>query len=233
MISERTMPVIGEPSSVVGDDLAACRCGSCRGGRPSPSRTRPACSLRASASRRPGEVRPLRSASVPATPSLKLLERQLVAAVVDLEQQHAVAAREVLGLQQFDIGRCIRPCRARCAARGAMSWMIALAGSAGSSSPCDAADEMLVGADVAESRAAKRRLALRRSRCLVMRASAPPATSMIAAATPSAPLPTAFKAVSLISCRCGERIARPKPIVAAAETNPATRGPYPAPCSEI
>ena len=84
---------------------------------------------------------------------------ELVAAVVDFEEQHAVAAREFGGLQEFDVGG-IFDHAARIARREADVLDQRIGGIGRVKLAADAADEMNVSAGLAKGRAAKSRLAL-------------------------------------------------------------------------
>ena len=84
---------------------------------------------------------------------------ELVAAVVDFEQQHAIAARKIGGLQQFDAGG-IFDHAARIARREADVLDQSVGGIGRIKLAADAAHEMNVSAGFAKRCAAKSRLAL-------------------------------------------------------------------------
>jgi hypothetical protein len=88
---------------------------------------------------------------------VEIAQRQFVAAVVHLEQQDAIAARDVLRLQQFDIGR-IFDHAARIARRESDVLDDRIGGIGGIELAGDAADQMLVAAGLAERRAGERGL---------------------------------------------------------------------------
>ena len=99
----------------------------------------------------------MRSANVPPDALVEIVRRELVAAIVHLEEQDAVAARDVLGLQQFDFGRVFDHA-ARVARREIDVLDDRIGGIGGVEFARDAPDEMLVAADIAEGWRRRRRV---------------------------------------------------------------------------
>ncbi len=106
----------------------------------------------------PGDDNAFRSATPPATPALKDARRKLVAAVVDLEEQDAIAARHVGRLQEFDIGD-IFDHAARIAGREIDVLDAGVGGIGGIEFPRDPAGQTLISASVAKGLAAEGGLA--------------------------------------------------------------------------
>src|SRR5271169_1042033 len=107
----------------------------------------------------PADVSPLRSATVPATPSSKLARASLLPRLLDFEHEHPIAAREIDGFQEFYVGR-IFDHAARVPRREADVLNPGVGRIGRIKLAVDAADEMDISADLAERRAAERRPAL-------------------------------------------------------------------------
>ena len=102
----------------------------------------------------PGDDSAFRSATPPATPALKETGRELVAAIVDFEEQDSIPARHVGRLQEFNIGH-IFDHAAFIARREIDVLNPGIGGIGGIELPRDPAGQMLISASVAKGLAAE------------------------------------------------------------------------------